>query len=252
MRQEVKNKKVWDAAVQCITAGENGRVAMSASDDGLFEFDIPGKGVSLRLRNRDEYVKTVDSSIHQISSKHSTSCKWTNGGSIWNYSLVGKSSFYECVIKKSGNEKIIDFVEEYGEEQIFSNTIKDAFITLSESSKEIYRLSKQEFDIFKFKQGQDDVLSWIKRVTFKDILTKPGKVSEFAVLTVKSGEKTFPLYVIENEECVFVMNEQGERIYTVSPIEEVVRWRVFQNSVKYRNLLEIVFEDRIELLFFTL
>ena len=108
-----KPKKRWDAQVYSASAS-HGRIALSAGNDGLYEFDVDYS---------NGFEDRGDAGIAPLSSRHSSYADWAFA-SIYNTSLVGRS----CLLAYSWQDDSTDprrrsrtFVREVDESEILKN-----------------------------------------------------------------------------------------------------------------------------------
>ena len=245
-KRNIVSEKIWDAPVQCIRVGSHGRIGMSASGDGLFEYDLSEpQNIEVEDRNR------IEKEIHQITEKHSTSCRWTYG-CIWNHSIVGESSLFEYRLEnnKEGKQKFF-FRGEYHEEQIFkgeSSMDKRSLIGVSSQSKSIYRFKRNEVELAKFSQAKDREIAFSSKALFGNNEIGEMEIRSFEEL--HSGKDAEDLFACETESGIAVIDRTGRMVYKTLSQEDVVNWRTFPNSKIYRNYLLVVYNDRIEIVEF--
>ena len=237
--------KIWDAPVQCNKKGKNGRIALSASGDGLFEYDTDENIELINMGN------IVEHNIHQITGNHSTYCRWSNGN-LWNSSIAGKNSFYEYNNynnrSSKGKTTKIWFVDEHAEEEIFPERKNSGVVFMQENANSIFRLEAGNLRMVRYSQPNSSKIKFSEAKTVP-ILIPEEQATECSRMAF-SKLKIPDAYVIETSSGLYVVQENGKTLYSSKPNDLVVGWRVFQRSRKHNNHLHIVFEDRVEIISF--
>lgn len=234
--------KIWDAHVQCIRIGEKGRVAMSASQDGLFEFDTD------EMIGAIDIEREVDRNIHQITPKHSLSCRWSYGN-IWNTSATGDNSLFEYLsIQESSEKPHIQFKGEHTEAEIFDN--KEALVFLAEKTKNIYRFKTGQLSKVKYRQSKKKDIQFDSETLVYSMDQFEDPIIKFSCVAVPADKEKINIYIFETSTRIFAVRENRGVIYSSDQGEIIVGWRVFQRSKNYLNQLHIIFEDRMEIITF--
>lgn len=238
-----RENKLWDGLAQCLKIGYGGRIALSASSDGLFEINSKYNPYSLE---EDDVFKRSD--IIEVSKEHSSYCSWSFSslfsGSYSNASfLIGlkyekneEPYFYDV-----DSRFILKYFETYSEADIFKNSSADAIVI--SGNEKIYRITSRKIETVLFTQSnlgtEDNVFKPFGEKDF--IITEKiidAEVVEFGVIV----ETQTKLYILLSNGEIVIINEKGNN--------EIVRWRVFPRSKCYANQLHIIYNDRLEILSF--
>ena len=252
-------KKRWDAPVYSASASHR-RIALSAGDEGLFDYDIDFV---------DGFEVSVDGGIARLTSRHSTYADWAFA-SIYNTSLVGRS----CLLGygwhyDSDNPRVRrrTFVREIDESEIFKNG-HEADLSWGAGDK-ICDLSGDELTVTRYVQqnvtnartgipvarldSKETVLSDADAMTdhpldprdapFSSVGTIPiGEKAEI----VKAGLAYFGI-LLETNDQLLVYRSDNDSWKFPGPI---VRWRTYPRAKYYENHLHIVVEDAVHIVAF--
>lgn len=229
--------KIWDAPVQCVRVGNNGRVALSLAGEGLYEYD--SMGINLYISDKVE----VDKRIQQISKLHSTSCRWSNGN-WWNYSSLSESSLITFI--QQGKHSFA-FLEEFKREELFDDIDGNSFVYLSENKKQVNRLLNQSIETLIFSQSNKNGMKRRNKVLKLDNPIDVNNIQEVFEISINENQETLIAY--ETSNGITVMNFKGEIIHQIKD-DSIVSWRVFPKSKKHRNEMHVVFDDRLEIIKF--
>lgn len=238
-----KEDKFWDAYAQCLKISNYGRLALSASSDGLYEIVIRDA-----YQNIFSKFKYVEPNIYQITKNHSSYCCWSFS-SLLNCSYVDAPQLFG--FKWQSNEenhfdehKEICFVKEIGFSDIFHNDLDSIQKQIVVSGNEkIYRIDRDSIygkNYFQNNLGSDNSV-------FGDEFEKAVSLDE---IVIDAEVATFGV-IIETLNYLYVILSDGERKYVVNKKdEEIIRWRIFPRSTCYVNQLHVIYNDRIEILSF--
>lgn len=233
--------KCWDAYIQCLKVSNYGRIALSASSDGLFELNTNDYDYGMYRK-----FKIVDEDIFQLTQEHSSYCCWAFS-SLLNGSYLGEARLFG--FKYIGNtdsiyyehETGINFIDEYTTSDLFGNDNPNALV-ISENEK-IYQLSQGTIKGIEYRQrnlgGEDEIFTPIlSRDQHFDEDIIDAAVAEFGI-------------VVETKKHLYVLLSTGEEIYTVNKEQEdIIRWRIFPRSTCYVNQLHVIYNNRIEIISF--
>ena len=237
---DVHPSKLWDAPVQCVRIGDNGRVALSLAREGLYEYDL-GR-IKLAI---DNGVKKTDNKIRQISKSHSISCNWSHGN-LWNYSNIGECSLFTFSRNDNFEDRLF-FAGEYTSKNLFEEQKEKSYMYLSENKKLVNRLSKKSIETVRFSQSNNETVikGTQKRKLHKQI--NIDDVRDIAEIRIK--DELEPLIVYETRNGVTIIDSYGKIVHQIED-KTFVSWRVFPKSKTHRNELHVVFDDRLEIIKF--
>lgn len=224
--------RLWDAPLYSLKIKKNGRVALSAGHNGLFEYDVYEH---LRTINKKNNLYHVDEGIFKLSDKHSLFANW-NFSSIYSSSNKGQSFIASFNSRKNG-----DFVyfNNYSEGEIFGNN--NSVFSWGAGNK-IYRTANYGIEYVTYTQKkltkEESPFSRIKEIPF---LPQKGKI-------IYAGAASFGV-IIECEKALVVKAFNNEDSY-YNIMEPITKWRVYTNDVNYHKYLTVILDDRIEVLQF--
>lgn len=201
---------------------KNGRMALSAGEEGLFEYNISNPPL---FYGND--VKETEPNLYQISTKHSLSANWIYS-SI--YSNSNKSpSYLAGYIWERG---IIKYNHIINENEIFDNHAGRISWVFNGF---IYKATDGGIIRVKYHQ-QDQSFSGYKYIPFQ-----PWKGRILGASAAPFGS------IIECEKAIVVMKDESN--YHNIP-GEAARWRVFSKNPLYSNQLHIVYENKVSIFIF--
>lgn len=233
--------KCWDAYIQCMRVNNYGRIALSASSDGLFEFNTTDFDYGMYIN-----FGQPEENIFQLTKRHSSYCCWAfssllNGSYIYGSQLFGFKYFSNTEAFDYEREVGVKFVQEYNTSEVFDNNHPES-IVICENEK-IYQLSPKRIEGVNYRQTNlgtnKEAFTHIfsREENFDDEIVDAA-VAEFGV-------------VVETKKHLYVLLSTGEKIYTVNKgQEEIVRWRIFPRSTCYVNQLHVIYDNRIEIISF--
>lgn len=233
--------KCWDAYIQCMRVNNYGRIALSASSDGLFEFNTTDFDYGMYIN-----FGQPEENIFQLTNRHSSYCCWAfssllNGSYIYGSQLFGFKYFSNTEAFDYEREVGVKFVQEYNTSEVFDNNHPES-IVICENEK-IYQLSPKRIEGVNYRQTNlgtnKEAFTHIfsREENFDDEIVDAA-VAEFGV-------------VVETKKHLYVLLSTGEKIYTVNKgQEEIVRWRIFPRSTCYVNQLHVIYDNRIEIISF--
>lgn len=235
-----REKKIWDGNAQCLKIGYGGRIALSASSDGIYEIN----------RKYNPYSCKEDAcenkEIIQVSNKHSSYCSWANSslfsGSYSDVDILFGLKYISDDSEKVPNSKhVLQYCGEFNEKAIFKNVLSEALIV--SGNEKIYRITPDTIETIVYTQNNigtdNEVFKYLNQTKceMKESIIC-AEVVEFGLI-IETNKKLF-VFLSNGKTCVFNENEQ----------DEIVRWRVFPRSRCYLNQLHIIYNDRLEVVSF--
>jgi len=231
-------EKLWDCPGYSLKI-KSGRIALSAGEEGLFEYKIERNRNMIKI-DEDDYSVFVDykglakiqENITQISNTHSLFANWS-------YSSVFNSSDYEesCLVgflsSKGGK---VEYINTYTEERIFRSKRTIKHLSWGSDDK-IYREVENGLEIVQFVQGklehEQTPFSKVEKIEFQPW---KGKI-------ISAGLSFFGT-IVECENALVVLQSDRNVKNIKGPI---TKWRVFPKSVRYENQLHVILDDRLEI-----
>ena len=236
-----RGNKCWDAYIQCLKVSNYGRIALSASSDGLFELNT-----NVYYQDMYSKFKSVEEDIFQLTNEHSSYCCWAYSSLLNGSYINGTHLFGFKYIKKEDSfdyERDIgmNFMQGYDASDVFGDNNPNA-VVVSENEK-IYQLSQKTIKGVEYHQNNlgtnDEIFTHLfsKEQNFGDEIVDAA-VAEFGI-------------VVETKKHLYVLLSTGEEIYTVNKEQEdIIRWRIFPRSTCYVNQLHVIYNNRIEIISF--
>lgn len=236
-----RNHKFWDAYIQCLKVSNYGRIALSASSDGLFELNTTDYNYEMY-----ENFTPVEEDIFQLTKDHSSYCCWAYSSLLNGSYINGTHLFGFKYIKKEDSfdyERDIgmNFMQGYDTSDVFGDNAPNALV-VSENEK-IYQLSQKAIKGVEYHQNNlgtnDEIFTHLfsKEQNFGDEIVDAA-VAEFGI-------------VVETKKHLYVLLSTGEEIYTVNKNQDdIIRWRIFPRSTCYVNQLHVIYNNRIEIISF--
>ena len=263
-------KKHWDAQVYSASASQ-GRMALSAGDDGLFELDLRSRDEG--THGRDVYIPGSDrenGSVSQLTDRHSSYADWAFA-SIYNTSLVGESCLLAFGWQRdpAGAGRLRrEFIREFdGSEILRTNRVNglswgagDKICGISGNEVTVMRyvqknVTKPEIDTPKALLVSDKtIIASGAEVTnearhqhrespFGSVGSIPLKEKTDAI---KAGLAYFGI-LLETSDQLHVYRSDSDVWSAQGPI---VRWRTYPRAKFYENHLHIVVEDAVHIVSF--
>lgn len=236
--------QLWDKPVQNISIASTGRIALSLSNDGLYEFNNKGNYCG---KVSNSVHKTDEGAIYKISDEHSTSCEWAHSTMI-NFSYSNKTHIFPFYWKNGKKDTLcLKKCALIPLDNIFEIKHNDAIYV--GGNDKIYSVSNDGIEGFFFYQrnlANKDIKSAFRNI--EDIKLIPFKLngSEYLIQSEVADfgiiiETNIKLYVIESNSVIHEFGNENDKI---------VKWRVYPRSNCYSNQLHIVFCDRLEIISF--
>lgn len=243
-----KERKYWDCPIQSLKIGGRGRIALSASSEGLYEF--------ITQYEKESYLsmfQEVENSIIRITKNHSSFSNWAfssllNSSYIAPATLFGfkyinqtleNTNFFE---DDDYNTRILINAGEHDEKEMFGEKHFTNSVVVANNEK-YYRLTGNQIEIsemFQRNLNTDDP-------AFNLIA---NQYHHFKSEIISAEVAEFGLLVELNEKIVIFLSTG--RVAEIIPKEndEIVRWKVFSRSNCYTNHLHIIYKNRIEIISF--
>ena len=231
--------KLWDCPLLSLKCSNNGRISLSAGNEGLFEYCRLDSKYSIYEDN-----SKIDNGLYQISPNHSLFSDWLYS-SVYSSSNIDDSSLILYSKQSNSNyEKNFTKGKSINQKDIFKkNTHKLSW----GANDKIYAVNDDGLLIVKFMQYNvnknmendninNDYLSDVNKINFK----------EWNGDIINGGASYFGT-IIENENSLIVLKSNDEIFIIDGPI---TKWRVFPRSIRYENQLHVVLEDKIDIFSF--
>lgn len=228
---KAKADKIWDSTLLSLEIRKNGRMALSAGQEGLYEYDI---NENINMVNR-KYFPIVDNSnkILRISEKESLFSNWLYS-SIYSSSYRGQSFMagFNWDFKKT------IFEREIGQDEIFKDHEKKR-LSWGFGDK-IFRVNDTGLEYVTFTQtnlSRNGIspFSSVKKIQFQ---RWKGRI-------IYAGASNFGV-IVECEHALVIMNSEGKYHNIEGPI---TRWRVFSKSKEYNNQLHVITDNMMTIYF---
>ena len=244
-------EKCWDAQVYSVAAS-HGQIALSAGNEGLFEYDMRHDGDG--------------DGVTQLTPRHSSYADWTFA-SVYSTSLVTGSCLLAFNWKQGARGLRREFVREIDESEILWG--RDGEGLSWGAGDKICGLSGEEVAVVKYVQNYvrnrksgsskgssdfDKTISsdhqgaiYAKPSRLKDPFGSVGKISfDAGAEVVKAGLAYFGV-LLETTDRFLVYRSDGEIWSIPGPI---VRWRTYPRSKYYGNHLHIIVQDAVYIVAF--
>lgn len=220
-------KKHFDLYGFSIRANKFARLAVSAGDDGLMEYN----GSSSY-----EWSSNSAKRIVQVSDRHSSFADYSFL-SIYNSSLAGDSFMsyftWDENIRKKRPERIKR--AEFNEDAIFKTQIDNSYLSWG-SNEKIYRAVEGGLEMVRFNNYAKNDDSIFSSPKFIPLQSWKGKVLSASIAYFGT--------VLHCENAVVVMLSDGT-FYNIPG--EISRVRIFPRSLNYENHLHIIQDEQAEI-----
>ncbi len=263
-------KKHWDAQAFSASAARWG-IALSAGDDGLFEFDprsrddIPNSGNLYFPQSNHR-----NGSVNQLTGRHSSYADWVFA-SVYSTSLVGESCLlaFRWQRDPTGSGRLRrEFVREIDESEILQ-TGSVTGLSWGAGDK-ICGIHGNEMTIMRYVQNNvtepetetpqallvSDSTSSPPGIVAKNHAEQPRRESPFGSVgsvplireadVIKAGLAYFGI-LLETSDQLHVFRSDKNMWSMPGPI---VRWRTYPRAKYYENHLHIVVEDAVHIVAF--
>ncbi|MGG8382748.1 hypothetical protein ACQ9BL_16415 [Bacillus sp. R-CC1] len=220
-----EKQKIWDSPLYNIKVGTYGKLALSAGDEGVYEFNTSDEVLRNNLDGRK-----VDKNIYLLSNKHSNSVAWINNA-IYSTSAMEDAFIAQLNSDQIERDNCIDRIID--ESNIFKSYKKQKHEISWTSNDKLYRVfDNNKLEIVTLTIDKEQNLNFTSR--FVKFMAWKGKIISGA--SAKFGtvvECENALVIIYNEEEI--LNIRGS----------IIRWKTYERYHKYNNILGIIFEDSI-------
>ena len=223
-----KIQKHYDLYGFSMRANRYARLALSAGDDGLMEYN---SATSTNLLLSD------DRRMLKVSNNHSSFADYSFL-SIYNSSLTGNSFMsyftWDDKLTRAKPERIIK--EEYGENQIFEGNNSDHSYLSWGANEKIYRAVNGGLEVVRFNNYAKPGEAIFSNKKFIPLQSWKGKVLSAYIAYFGT--------VLHCEYAVVVMLSDGS-YYNIAG--QVTRVRIFPRSLNYENHLHVIQDDKVEI-----
>ena len=165
-------RKFWDGGATSLKIGTGGRIALAASEDGLFEVDAP---------TDKQDVQWVEP--HQVAEQHVSFVNW-NHACVFATSLLGPSymAAYHWVEEEEDAPKVREFLRLIGSDEIFEN---DGGLTWGMGDK-LYLLTENRLEIVRFVQKNlvEEAAEAFRSISYHKLKLRPHGLPIGAGVTV--------------------------------------------------------------------
>lgn len=220
-------EKHFDLYGFSIRANKFARLAVSAGDDGLMEYN----GSSSYLWSFHNAKRMI-----KVSDRHSSFADYSFL-SIYNSSLAGDSFMsyftWDDNLRRKKPERIKR--AEYSEETIFENTLKSSYLSWG-SNEKIYRAVEGGLEMVRFNNYAKTDDSIFSSTKFIPLQLWKGKVLSASIAYFGT--------VLHCENAVVVMLSDGS--YFNIP-GEISRVRIYPRSLNYENHLHVIHDNKLEI-----
>ncbi len=225
-----REQRIWDGKVQYMKLGHGGRIALSASSYGLFEYNNKDYNVITGKEKHDDVIC--------ISDNHSSYCSWSFS-SLFSGSYSGESVLHGFSYENKGNNQyFLEYRGSYEMTRLFS----DSHGLYIASEEKLYCIEAEKIRIIQYTQKN---LGTDQSAFFE---LDSGYIPNIAESIVSAEVMEFGI-VIETEHNLLVLLSNG-KVVNVNCGEAFISWRVFPKSISYINQLHVIYGDRIEILSF--
>lgn len=223
--------KLTDLSILTLKADIYSRFAISAGDEGLYEYDF-------NTKYRDDAIYS-ESRFLSLNKGHSQFADW-NFASIYSSSTIGSSYLSLHEIKQSYNEQ----TNRNTYRRTFKANLLDSDIFSSPgkglswgSGDKIYRVVDNGIEVVKYHQSFGENAE----EEFEEKQFLPFNAWKGQIL---SGGASFFGSIIECENALVVLMSDDEPFNISGP---VVRWRTYPRSINYENHLHVIKENCVEI-----
>ena len=263
-------KKRWDAQAFSASASY-GRIALSAGDDGLFEFDLRQRDDN--PNNRSSYFPRLDyenGTVSQLTGRHSSYADWAFA-SVYSTSLVGESCLLAFCWQRepsSSGRLRRQFVREIDESEILQSGSVTGFSW--GAGDKICGVDGNEVTVMRYVQKNvtKPETDTHKALLVSDRTTTPSSAEAMTEAADRRAESPFdsvgsvPLKteadVIKAGLAYFgILLETSDQLNVFRSDKDVwsmpgpiVRWRTYPRAKYYENHLHIIVEDAVHLVAF--
>jgi hypothetical protein len=213
-----------------LKANRYARLAVSAGDDGLMEYNASFKSDTNYMTSFD------DRRMRVVSNRHSSFADYSFL-SIYNSSLAGDSFLAYHLWNEDKKEPVPERVkkEEFSETDIFKNeSIDHSYLSWGYNEK-IYRAVAGGIEMVRFNnyaKGGEPIFSDPKFIALQQWKGK-----------VLSASTAYYGTILHCQNAVVVMLSDGS-FFNIPG--EISRFRIFPRSINYENHLHVIHDDKLE------
>lgn len=231
---KTRPNRIWDCPLLSIKANKYSQIALSAGEDGLYEYNA-----NYLSQKYTSVLPQVEKGVSKISDRHSL---FSNYAYLSIYSSSNIENSFMAVFNwevhhvenrreyERKYEKLVD------ESEIFSSQ-RDSKLSWGTHDK-IYRAINGSFEIARFnnyaKKDKDE--SYFSDIRKIDLASWKGEV-------IGGGTSYFGT-IIECENALVIALSDASNYTIRGPI---TRWRTYPRSINYENHLHVILEDRIDI-----
>lgn len=223
--------KLWDCPLLSIKGNLHAQMALSAGNDGLYQYD--NRNAENGLFIRDE--KIVENKFEQLSSKHSQFANW-NFLSIYNSSTISESFLAAFSWHKLENNR---FIKKYDGEIAANEIFKSngvSYLSWGGEDK-IYKSTDAGISVVNmngnFSPDRNDVFSNVVSID----------IDKWSNHVIAAGIAFFGA-IAECDDSLWIIKSDN----SVDKIDsEVTNWRTYPKSKFYQNHLHIIHDDFLEI-----
>ncbi len=217
-------QKIWDSPLYDIRVGKQGRLALSAGDEGVYEYNT-----SEELLCNSIEIREIDRNIYLLSKKHSNTVNWIN-----NY-IYSTSAIEDAFIAQSKSKmEITNYLDRITEEsKIFKSYKKQVHEISWANNDKLYRVyDNNKLEIVTINREITKNSSFTSR--FVEFMAWKGNI--IAGASAKFGT------VVECENALVILFNEKDFLNIAG---EIIRWKIYDKNHRYNNILGIIFEDSI-------
>lgn len=224
-RSYLTNKqKLWDNPLYDMKVGKHGRLAMSAGDDGVFEYSLPSKQLTF-INPKNE----IDRNIHSLSKKHSNTVGWIEND------IYSTSTLEEAFLVPSSNnyKKFYTFDSVIEESNIFKSYKRKTHEISWTSQNKLYRVyDYNKLEIVNYDVEDNQKINFYSN--FIKFMAWKGNI--IAGSSTKFGT------IVECENALVLLFDNNKFLNIPG---DIIRWKTYDRYHRYSNILGIIFEDKI-------
>lgn len=233
--QNAVKEQLWEVPVSQISLSRNGRMALAAGKEGLFEYLLSS------VRSYIDQENSVTSAIYRISPAFTSKAEWEGQDLI----QFGKSPFTEIALLLFKEEKgQIHLIETIPAEDLQDS---DKFhIQRFPLSLSLNGPALQEASLFSYTGDNDQIK---KDAFYRSKTIHLRKEPSPLVEIEKEAADEFPLTVQESPKGLTVAI-QGKPSLDI-PASQYSHWRIYSRTRNYRNQLHVITANELFIYVFT-
>ncbi|MDT1939678.1 hypothetical protein [Carnobacterium divergens] len=225
---------LWDEPVQHISVSKNGRIALSAGENGLFEYDATKKWT---LQNTSKIPHT---GIYLLNASFASSSEWSGNDLIQYGENPLKESFFLTFGKIKKQLHLVSIQPAEPKLQQVGRFIKEFPLPLS-----LEKQKQNEGQLFSY-ETKNRKLNQDFQYRSKEIFIKkmPSRLNK----SFNQSPQDLSVSESETESHLLIR-------WKMSPflqLPKAMKWRVYDRSIYYKNQLHILQDDELTLYIFTL